>query len=54
VISGFGKGIQNDFIEKKVDAIRYDIKEISAPPFVAAEVEESTDVTTKDQISVIM
>jgi len=34
--------------------VRYDIKEISAAPFVAAEVAESTDVTNKTQISVIM
>ena len=27
------------------DVIRYDIKEISAAPFVAAEADESTDVT---------
>jgi len=34
--------------------VRYDIKEISAAPFVAAEVVESADVTNKAQISVIM
>ena len=34
--------------------VRYDIKEISAASFVAAEVDESTDVTNKAQISVIM
>jgi len=34
--------------------VRYDIKEISAVPFIAAEVAESTDVTNKAQISVIM
>ena len=29
------------------DVVRYDIKEISTAPFVAAEVDESTDVTKK-------
>jgi len=33
--------------------VRYDIKEISAARFVAAEVDESTDVTNKAQISAI-
>jgi len=36
------------------DILRYDINEISAVPFVAAEVGESTDVTNKAQISIIM
>jgi len=34
--------------------IRCDIMEISAAPFIAAEVDESTDDTNKAQISVIM
>jgi len=34
--------------------VRYDIKEISAAPFVAAEVDESTEVIKKAQISAIM
>jgi len=51
---GFGNIIKNDFIEAIGTAIRYDMKEISAAPFVAAEVDKSTDVTNKDQISVIM
>jgi len=34
--------------------VGYDIKKISAAAFVAAEVDESTDVTNKAQISVIM
>jgi len=34
--------------------VRYDIKEISAAAFVAAEVDESADVTNKAQISVIV
>jgi len=54
VFSGFSNIIQNDLIEAIGDMIGYDIKEISAAPFVAAEVDESTDVTNKAQISVIM
>jgi len=46
--------MQDDLIEAIGDAIRYDIKEISAAPFVAAEVNESTDVTNKAQISANM
>jgi len=34
--------------------IRYDIKEISAAPFAAAEAGESMDVTYKAHISAIM
>ena len=52
--SGFSKIIQNDLIAAIGDVVRYDIKEISAGSFVAAEVHESTDVTNKAQISVIM
>ena len=47
VFSGFSNIIQNDLIEAIGDVVRYDIKEISAAPFVAAEVDESTDVTNK-------
>jgi len=54
VFSGFSIIIQNDLIAAIGDVVRYDIKEISAAPFVAAEVDESTDVTNKAQISVIM
>jgi len=54
VFSGFSIIIQNDLIAVIGDMVRYDIKEISAAPFVAAEVDESTDVTNKAQISVIM
>jgi len=53
VFSGFAIIIQNDLIATIGDMVSYDIKEISAAPFVAAEV-ESTDVTDKAQISVIM
>jgi len=52
VFSGFSNIIQKDLIGAIGDVIRYDIKEISAAPFVAAEVDESTDVTNKAQISV--
>jgi len=52
--SGLSNIIQNDLIAAIGDVFRYDIKEISAAPFVAAEVAESTDVTNKAQISVIM
>ena len=54
VFSGFSIIIQNDLIATIGDMVRYDIKEISAAPFVAAEAVESTDVTNKAQISVIM
>jgi len=47
VFSGFSNIIQNDLIEAIGDVIRYDIKEISAAPFVVAEVDESTIVTNK-------
>jgi len=54
MFSGFSIIIQNDLIAAINDIVRYDIKEISAAPFVAAEVDESTDVTNKALISVIM
>ena len=54
MFSGFSNVIQNDLIAAIGDVVRYDAKEISAGPFVAAEVDESTDVTNKAQISVIM
>ena len=54
MFSGFSNIIQNDLIAAIYDVARYDIKEISASPFVAAEVDESTDVTNKAQISIIM
>ena len=54
VFSSFSNIIQNDLIAAIGDVVRYDIKEISAAPFVAAEVDESTDVTNKAQISVLM
>ena len=43
VFSGFSNIIQNDLIAAIGDVVRYDIKEVSAAPFVAAEVAESTD-----------
>jgi len=54
VFSGFSNIIKNDLIATIGDAVRYHTKEISAAPFVAAEEDESTDVTNKAQISVIM
>ena len=54
MFSGFSNMIQNDLIAAIGEVVRCDIKEISAVPFVAAEVHESTDVTNKAQISVIM
>ena len=54
MFSGFSNIIQNDLIAAIGDVVRYDMKEISAAPFVAAEVDESTDVTSKAQISITM
>ena len=45
VFSGFSNIIQNDLIAAIAGVVRCDTKEISAAPFVAAEVDESTDVT---------
>jgi len=53
VFAGFSNIIQNDLIAAIGDVVRYDIKEISAAPFVAA-VGQSADVTNKAQISIIM
>ena len=50
MFSGFSNIIQNDLIAAIGDMVRYDTKEISAAPFVAAKVDESTDVTNKAQI----
>lgn len=55
VFSGFSNRIKNDLIEAVGDVIRNDIKEeIGAAPFVAVEVDETTDVTNQAQISVIL
>ena len=54
VLSGFSIIIQNDLVAAICDAIRYDTNEISAASFVSEEVDESTDVTNKVKISVIM
>jgi len=54
VFSGFSNIIQKDLIAAIGDVVKYDIKEISAAPLVAAQVGESTNVTNKAQISVIM
>ena len=50
VFSGSSNVIQNDLIAAIVDVVRYDKKEISAATSVAAEVDESNDVTSKAQI----
>ncbi|XP_053550665.1 zinc finger MYM-type protein 1-like isoform X2 [Bombina bombina] len=55
VFSGLLNRVQNDLIEAVSDVIREDIKrEIDAATFVAVEVDETTDVTNKCQISVIL
>lgn len=55
VFSGLSNRIQNDLIEAVADLMRSDIKaEVNAAPFVAVEVDESTDITNKAQISVIL
>ncbi|XP_053467751.1 uncharacterized protein LOC128599809 isoform X1 [Ictalurus furcatus] len=55
VFSGSSNRIQNDLIDVISDVIRNDIKrEINAALFVAVEVDETTDVTDKAQISVIL
>ena len=55
MFSGLSNRIQNDLIEAVGDVIRNDIKkEINAAPFLAVEVDETTDVTNKAQISVIL
>ena len=51
VFSGFSNIIQNDLIAELGDVVRYDIKEISAAPCVAAELDESTDVTQLRSLS---
>ena len=51
VFYGFSNIIQNNLIEAIGDAIRYDIKKISAVPFVAEEVDESTGVTKLRSLS---
>jgi len=51
VFSGFSNIIQNDLIAAIGDIVRCDTKEISAAPFVAAEVDESTDVTKLRSLS---
>ncbi|XP_019735416.1 zinc finger MYM-type protein 1-like [Hippocampus comes] len=55
VFSGLSNRIQNDLIEAIGDVIRNDIKrEINAAPFVAVEVDKTTDITNKAEISVIL
>ena len=54
VFSGLSNRIQNDIIKAVAKVIRTDIrKDINKASFVAVEVDETTDVTQKAQISVI-
>lgn len=54
VFSGLSNRIQNDLIEAVAEVIRSDIrKDIDEASFVAIEVDETTDVTQKAQISMI-
>jgi hypothetical protein len=55
VFSGTSNRIQNDLIDSVADVLLADIRsDIDAAPFVAVEVDESTDVTNKAQISVVV
>ncbi len=55
VFSGTSNRIQNDLIEAITDVLREDIKEeLRVAPFVAVEVDETTDITNKAQLSVIL
>ena len=55
MFSGLSNRIQNDLIELVAEVVRSDImKDISEASFVAVEVDETTDVTQKAQISVIL
>ena len=54
VFSGLSNRIQNDINEAVAEVVRTDIrKDINKASFVAVEVDETTDVTQKAQISVI-
>ena len=55
MFSGLSNRIQNDLIESVAEVVRSDImKDISKASFVAVIVDETTDVTQKAQISVIL
>ena len=55
VFSSMSNRIQNDLIEAIADFLREDIKEeLSVAPFVAVEVDETTDITNKAQLPVIV
>ena len=55
VFSGLSNRIQNDLIESVAEVVRSDImKDISEASFVVVKVDETTDVTQKAQISVIL
>ncbi|XP_061560982.1 zinc finger MYM-type protein 1-like [Phycodurus eques] len=55
LFSALSKRIESDLIEAVADVIRNDIKkEINAAPFVAVQVDETTDVSNKAHVSVIV
>lgn len=55
VFTGLSNGIPNDLIEAVADVIRNDIQEeINAAPFVAVEVDETTDMANEARFSVIL
>ncbi|XP_066471486.1 zinc finger MYM-type protein 1-like isoform X2 [Tiliqua scincoides] len=55
VFSGLSSQVQNDLIEAVSEVIRNDIQEeINATRFVAVEVDETTDITDKTQVSVVL
>ncbi|KAJ6633916.1 hypothetical protein lerEdw1_014256, partial [Lerista edwardsae] len=55
VFSGLSSKMQNDLIDAVGEVIRNDIKqEINAAPFVAVEVDETTDVTNRAQVCVVL
>ena len=55
VFSGLSNRIQNDLIEAVAEVILTDIRnEIQEAPFIAVEVDKTTDVTQKAQISVVL
>ena len=54
MFSGLSIGIQNDIIEAVAENIQTDTrKDINKAFFIAVEVDETTDVTQKAQISII-
>lgn len=55
MFSGTSNRIQNDLISAVCDTVCQDIRtEVSAAPFVSVQVDETTDITNKAQMSVIL